>query len=73
MENANERKDVGAMWARAGKNGVYFGLTINGVKYLAFKNNFKKAEKHPDYRIFPNTFTGTGGKGAVDLGDAPPF
>lgn len=56
-----KRKDIGAMWQRTGKNGIYFGITIDGVRYMAFKNNYKEKENQPDYRIFPQETNLAGG------------
>ena len=53
----DKQKDCGAIWERSGKNGVYFSIDIQGKKYLAFKNKWKKKDNQPDYRVFENTFT----------------
>jgi len=54
------KKDIGALWLRMSKNGAEYmsgAIEIDGVKHqiVAFKNNYKKSEKHPDYRIFLST------------------
>jgi uncharacterized protein (DUF736 family) len=54
-----KRNSVGAAWIKKGKNGNFLSLTIEGKKYTLFKNNYKTEEKHPDYRVFEDTYTGT--------------
>ena len=55
MENS-----IGALWENEGKDGrkFYAGkITLGGVEtaIVVFKNDYKKADNHPDYRIFiPN-------------------
>ena len=48
--------ELGALWLKDGKNGKYMSgkLTTPGgeeVQIVVFRNNYKKEEKHPDYRI----------------------
>jgi uncharacterized protein (DUF736 family) len=54
-----KKQSVGAAWIKKGKNGNFLSLTIEGKKYTLFKNNYKTEEKHPDYRVFEDTYTGT--------------
>lgn len=62
-ENTNNKwrsKELGALWARRGKNQNYFSgyVTIGElgfekkVKIVGFKNNFKDNEKQPDFRLY---------------------
>ena len=51
-----EKKDIGALWINEGKAGKFLAgnITIDGVttSIVVFKNDYKKADNHPDYRIF---------------------
>jgi uncharacterized protein (DUF736 family) len=50
-----DKKDVGAMWLKQTKSGDdFYSLTIEGVKYVAFRNNYKKSDNQPDFRIYPS-------------------
>lgn len=54
---AEEKKDAGALWLKTSKQGNKFMsgvVEIGGVKtdIVVFKNNYKKQENHPDYRIY---------------------
>jgi len=47
-------KNVGAIWQRTSKAGKeYLSMEVNGVKYIAYKNDYKTEDKHPNWRIFP--------------------
>ena len=62
QENTNKwkNKELGALWARKGKNQNYFSgyVTIGElgfekkIKIVGFKNNFKDSENHPDFRLY---------------------
>lgn len=47
---------IGALWEKSSSKGTYFTgqIEIKGVKIpiVCFVNNYKKEDKHPDYRIF---------------------
>jgi len=52
-----ENKSVGALWLKEGKNGKYFSGSIeliegHKVNIVVFKNQYKEASKHPDYKIY---------------------
>lgn len=58
-ENAQKRKDSGALWVRTSKQGNKFlsgNLTTNSgelVKFVIFKNSYKtEGSSQPDYRIY---------------------
>jgi len=45
-----------AGWERTSKSGVdYLALDIDKEKYVAFKNKYKKEDKHPDYNVLKST------------------
>lgn len=53
----DKKQDAGALWVKESKAGNKFMsgvVEIDGVKteIVVFKNNFKKADNHPDYRIY---------------------
>jgi uncharacterized protein (DUF736 family) len=47
---------IGALWLNEGKKGEFYSgkLTIGGVttSIVVFKNDYKKANNHPDFRIY---------------------
>lgn len=47
--------EIGAVWKRTGKSGEYLtgSITINNIVYeiKLFKNDYKKLDKHPDYKV----------------------
>ena len=47
---------IGALWLKEGKKGEYFtgNVVIDGEKHsiVIFKNDYKKEDKHPDYKIY---------------------
>lgn len=51
-----DKKDIGALWINEGEKGKFLAgkITIDGVttSIIVFKNDYKKADNHPDYRIF---------------------
>ena len=56
----SEKKDIGALWKKTSQKGKEFFsgvITINGEKHqiVIFPNDYKKEDKHPDYKIFPST------------------
>lgn len=52
----DQKKSIGALWTRISKSGTeYLSGTINGVKVVVYKNNYKKEEKQPDFRIYEST------------------
>lgn len=62
---ADKEKDIGALWEKQGSSGTYLSgsIEIDGkqIRIVAFKNGYKKAENQPDWRIFPQKFTGSPG------------
>ncbi len=52
---ANETKDpneIGALWTKQTKHGNdYFTGTINGQRVVVFKNQKKRSDKSPDWRV----------------------
>jgi uncharacterized protein (DUF736 family) len=59
-ENEWKARELGALWAREGKNQNYFSgyVTVGElgfekkIKIVGFKNNFKDSENHPDFRLY---------------------
>lgn len=56
MSNENQRKDIGALWLKQSKAGVKFYsgmINVDGkaINIVCFKNQNKKENKHPDFRI----------------------
>jgi uncharacterized protein (DUF736 family) len=73
----NREDELGALWLKEGKNGTYMSgkLTTPGgeeVQVVVFKNNYKKEEKHPDYRILKSKPKEAGG-GKEGFKDDVPF
>lgn len=54
--NDGQRKNdsAGAIWCSQSKNGnQYLSISIDGVgNFIAFKNQYKRADNQPDFRIF---------------------
>lgn len=54
-----KEKSIGALWAKQSSKGEYFTgqLELNDekIKIVVFKNNYKKEDKHPDWKIFLST------------------
>jgi len=53
----SQEQSIGALWSKQSKGGAnYFSgsIEIEGKKtqIVVFKNQFKKEEKHPDWKIF---------------------
>lgn len=48
---ANDPNELGALWVKQSAKGEYMTGTINGVKVVVFRNNNKREEKHPDWRV----------------------
>lgn len=53
---SEENKSIGALWKKQSKKGDYFTgqIELDGkkVSIVAFTNDYKKEEKHPDFKIF---------------------
>jgi uncharacterized protein (DUF736 family) len=57
-----KQKSIGALWVRESKGKKYLTGNIetnalidtgeSKVKLVVFKNDYKKEDRHPDYRIF---------------------
>lgn len=51
-----KNQSIGALWEKQSKKGTWFGgqIELKGVKIpiVVFKNDYKKEEKHPDWKIF---------------------
>lgn len=43
--------EIGALWEKDGRKGVYMTGTINGEKVILFKNGNKRSDKSPDWRV----------------------
>lgn len=54
---ADKLVPAGAIWIRTAKNGSqYFNVTLEGgQKLVAFPNQYKKEDKHPDFKLFFST------------------
>lgn len=55
---SEKEKDIGALWEKRTQKGAPFysgSITVNGeqIRFVAFKNGYKKEDKHPDFRLFP--------------------
>ena len=53
-----KQKSIGGLWSytsKAGENYISGNIEIDGKKhrFVAFKNKYKKEEKHPDCQIYP--------------------
>lgn len=63
MPEAEKPKSIGALWLKEkdGKqwfSGVLENVDGTKVNIVVFSNDYKKEEKHPDYRIFRSTKQG---------------
>lgn len=51
-----KNESIGALWIGEGKTGKFMSgeIELDGKKtrIIVFKNNYKKEDKHPDYRIY---------------------
>ena len=43
---------IGALWLKSSDRGDYFTGEVNGVKVVVFANQYREAEKHPDWIIY---------------------
>lgn len=44
---------IGGLWLQKDRNGRHYMTgNIQGTKVVVFKNDFKKEDKHPDYRVY---------------------
>lgn len=44
---------IGALWVKTSRNGLeYMSGTINGQEVVVYRNKYKNAAKHPDWRIY---------------------
>lgn len=54
-QQGRREEELGALWKKTNERGEYFtgSLTVDGQKIdvVVFPNNFKKQERHPDFRI----------------------
>lgn len=46
-------------WKKTTPKGEVINFTINGVKYNMWANQYKKADNHPDYKIYVNDWVAT--------------
>lgn len=47
-----ETNEIGALWLKQSKKGTkYLSGTVNGQAIVIFRNQNKRSEKAPDYRI----------------------
>lgn len=47
----NDPNELGALWVKHSAKGEYMTGTINGVKVVVFRNNNKREDRHPDWRV----------------------
>jgi len=73
MKGENDMDDsVGAIWEKESKKGQeYLSLVINEVNYVAFKNDFRKSDRSPAWRIFESVPEKADGKSAPGRTDKP--
>jgi uncharacterized protein (DUF736 family) len=73
---AEKEKEIGALWEKQGSTGPYFtgSIEIDGkqIRIVAFKNGYKKADNQPDWRIFPQKFTGSAAPSRPELANPTP-
>ncbi len=43
--------EVGALWEKSGRGGPYMSGEINGQRVVVFRNDKKRSEKAPDWRV----------------------
>lgn len=48
-----KRNDIGALWENTTRDGrVILKGTINGEKVVGFRNEYKKEDRHPDWKFY---------------------
>lgn len=47
----NDPNELGALWIKQSAKGEYMTGSINGIKVVVFRNNNKRDERHPDWRV----------------------
>lgn len=50
-EGQRNEEELGALWEKSGGKGTYFTGTVCGQKVVVFKNDRKRADNHPDWRV----------------------
>lgn len=53
---AEQEKSIGALWEKKSSKGTWFSGSIEvdnkKISIVVFSNDFKKEDKHPDYKIY---------------------
>ena len=48
-----KQQAIGAIWEKEAKSGArYLSIEIDGTRYVAFVNEYKSEDRHPDWRVF---------------------
>jgi predicted Ser/Thr protein kinase len=56
MDNNEEvKKSIGA-WKKQTSKGFVINFTIDGKRYSMWENQYKKEDRHPDFKIIEDTF-----------------
>lgn len=54
---ADKKESVGAIWQKTTRNGkTLLSITIDGKRYTAWPNDYKKTDKEPDFRVFVDDY-----------------
>lgn len=51
MPYEQDPNEIGALWQKEGRKGIYMTGKINGEPVVLFKNGNKRSEKSPDWRV----------------------
>lgn len=53
MKMPKDFNKIGAMWKKKQKGkDEFFSMELDGRSLVAFKNNFKEEDKHPDFIVY---------------------
>lgn len=49
----SKEDEAGTIYENTSKAGeVYLRMTINGQRFLAYRNKFKEQDRHPDWKVY---------------------
>lgn len=52
----SKKESAGAIWKKQTSKGEILSITIDGKRYVAWPNTFKKSAKEPDFRIYVDDY-----------------
>lgn len=49
----SKEDEAGVIYENTSKSGTpYLKITVRGQKFIAYRNKFKKEDKHPDWNVY---------------------